>query len=150
MVIGLEHATGQLHLGLSARVLWIPWRSGKEKTMISICSMMDNAHKRRRNEDLRCEHVASDGSGALACENPATEERAYGGGDDLHLRGVRVPVRCRWRWIGGAIMRTPNARFWQWINGGPVKITLRPGQTITHYVGGSTDEGYERTWHKWH
>jgi hypothetical protein len=36
----------------------------------------------------------------------------------------------------------PNARFWIWTPGGPVKITLRPGQTLRHYQGHATDEGW--------
>ena len=40
-----------------------------------------------------------------------------------------------------------NARFWAFINDGPVKLTLRPGQTLTHHEGGPTEEGwsYEST-----
>lgn len=35
-----------------------------------------------------------------------------------------------------------NARFWTWHNDGWVKLTLRPGQSLTHHVGGRTDEGW--------
>ena len=38
---------------------------------------------------------------------------------------------------------TRNARFWVWsLNGGWVKLTLLPGQSLTHWTGGDTDEGY--------
>lgn len=42
-----------------------------------------------------------------------------------------------------------NARFWVYTDAGPVKLTLRPGQSLTHYVGGATDEGwssFSSTW----
>lgn len=35
-----------------------------------------------------------------------------------------------------------NARFWTWINGDWVKLTLMPDSSLTHYVGHRTDEGY--------
>jgi len=35
-----------------------------------------------------------------------------------------------------------NARFWVWANGGPVKLTLRPGQVLRHAEGGPNEEGY--------
>jgi hypothetical protein len=35
-----------------------------------------------------------------------------------------------------------NARFWIWVNGGPVKITMKPGQDLHWYQAGPTDEGY--------
>lgn len=47
-------------------------------------------------------------------------------------------------------MRRINARFWDIINGGLVKITLKPGQSITHFRGGPTEEGWfleETTWY---
>jgi len=36
-----------------------------------------------------------------------------------------------------------NARFWSWMNGHPVKITLRPGQTLTWSKWQRTDEGWD-------
>lgn len=42
-----------------------------------------------------------------------------------------------------------NARFWTLCNGGWVKITLRPGQTLTHFVGGPTDEGWHMDSESW-
>lgn len=33
-------------------------------------------------------------------------------------------------------------RFWHYINGSPVKLTLHDGQTIDHYHSEPTDEGY--------
>jgi hypothetical protein len=35
-----------------------------------------------------------------------------------------------------------NARFWVWHNGGWVKLTMRPGQSIVLTSGGLNDEGY--------
>lgn len=35
-----------------------------------------------------------------------------------------------------------NARFWTWVNDGFVKITLTPGQSLTHESGGPTEEGW--------
>lgn len=40
------------------------------------------------------------------------------------------------------MITTKNARFQIWHNGGWVKVTLKPGQTITVHEGGPTDEGY--------
>ena len=42
-----------------------------------------------------------------------------------------------------------NARFWAYINGGPVKITLRPGQTLSHYQAWATDEGWASEGDTW-
>jgi hypothetical protein len=42
-----------------------------------------------------------------------------------------------------------NARFWQWIAGGWVRITLRPGQTLTRHTGGPTEEGWESETESW-
>jgi len=41
-----------------------------------------------------------------------------------------------------------NARFWAYINGGPVKLMLRPGQHLEHAEGGLHEEGFSvaRTW----
>ena len=42
-----------------------------------------------------------------------------------------------------------TARFWEWLNGGWVKISLRPGQKLTHFAYEDTDEGWSaasRTW----
>ena len=36
----------------------------------------------------------------------------------------------------------PNARFWAYVNQGPVKITLKPNQVLSHVEGGPTDEGW--------
>jgi hypothetical protein len=37
-----------------------------------------------------------------------------------------------------------NARFWTYANGGWIKLTLRPGDTLAHCTGGPTEEGWER------
>lgn len=44
---------------------------------------------------------------------------------------------------------TPNARFWVRVNGGFVKLTLRPGQELEHYAWERTDEGFESQWSVW-
>lgn len=35
-----------------------------------------------------------------------------------------------------------NARFWIWWNDDWVKLTLRPGQSVSMFTGGPTDEGF--------
>lgn len=42
-----------------------------------------------------------------------------------------------------------NARFWTWTNGGPVKLTLRPGQALTWHTSGPTDEGWKTETTTW-
>ena len=42
-----------------------------------------------------------------------------------------------------------NARFWEFVNGDAVKLTLKPGQTLEHYQGGRTDEGWQSTATTW-
>jgi hypothetical protein len=44
-------------------------------------------------------------------------------------------------------MRT--ARFWEFIHGSPVKITVRQGQRLHHSSGAPTDEGYHAEAHVW-
>jgi hypothetical protein len=44
---------------------------------------------------------------------------------------------------------TKNLRFWAFVNCSPVKLTLRPGQTLGHYVGSRTEEGWESETHTW-
>jgi hypothetical protein len=46
-------------------------------------------------------------------------------------------------------MTHPNARFWAYLNGGPVKITLRPGQVLNWTQGQRTDEGWSRSAETW-
>ena len=36
----------------------------------------------------------------------------------------------------------PNVRFWEHVNGGPVRLTLRPGQRLNHCQGAPTEEGH--------
>lgn len=36
-----------------------------------------------------------------------------------------------------------NARFWEYVNGSDVKITLRPGESKHWHRGGRTEEGWE-------
>ena len=43
-----------------------------------------------------------------------------------------------------------NARFWVFWNDGAVKITLKPGQSLSVEVGGPTDEGWYREGITWH
>lgn len=42
-----------------------------------------------------------------------------------------------------------NARFWVYINGGPVKLTLRPGQRLSWHRAWSHDEGWSSESHTW-
>jgi hypothetical protein len=42
-----------------------------------------------------------------------------------------------------------TARFWVFVNGDAVKLSLRKGQTLSYSVGCSTDEGWERTTYVW-
>jgi len=42
-------------------------------------------------------------------------------------------------------MAAKNARFIDWINDGPVKLTLRPGQTLRHRTFRRHDEGFNAT-----
>ena len=46
-------------------------------------------------------------------------------------------------------MPPPNARFWVFKHTGPVKLTLRPGQTLHHYHGERTEEGWTSTAESW-
>ena len=41
-----------------------------------------------------------------------------------------------------AMSATPNARFWAYVNTGPVKIALRPGQSLTWDTWSRTEEGW--------
>lgn len=45
-----------------------------------------------------------------------------------------------------------NARFWVWFHNSPVKLTLKPGKTLSYASGGATDEGWhsesEQFWHE--
>ena len=42
-----------------------------------------------------------------------------------------------------------NARFWVYLNGGPVKLTLRPGQRRSWCTFRWTDEGWDSEWITW-
>jgi hypothetical protein len=42
-----------------------------------------------------------------------------------------------------------NLRFWAYVNGDFVKLTLRYGDTLYHYEGGATEEGYDVTETYW-
>lgn len=37
-----------------------------------------------------------------------------------------------------------NARFWEYVNGDYVKLTLAPGQELVHSQGHRTEEGWQR------
>lgn len=39
-------------------------------------------------------------------------------------------------------------RFWAWINGGPVKLAMQPGESIEWTEGGPCDEGYSYTYER--
>jgi hypothetical protein len=42
-----------------------------------------------------------------------------------------------------------TARFWEWVNGGWVKLTVRPGRRLLHIGGGRTDEGFQTVMNRW-
>lgn len=42
-----------------------------------------------------------------------------------------------------------NARFWTFENNAAVKLTLRPGQTLTHFTFQRDDEGYHASQTRW-
>ena len=37
-----------------------------------------------------------------------------------------------------------NYKFWVYVNGSPVRLTLKPGQTVHHSSGGPDSEGWFR------
>jgi hypothetical protein len=43
----------------------------------------------------------------------------------------------------------PNARFWELVHTGWVKLTLKPGQRMEHVTGGYHDEGWSREVDQW-
>ena len=48
-------------------------------------------------------------------------------------------------------MQSPrNARFWFYSNAGPVKITLKPEQTLSHHAAWNTDEGWSSVDEEWY
>ena len=42
-----------------------------------------------------------------------------------------------------------RVRFWEFINGDWVRLTLTPGDCIAHRDGGANEEGYRVSWHTW-
>ncbi len=42
-----------------------------------------------------------------------------------------------------------NARFWEWINGDWVKLTLEPGQTLEWGAGSGDEEGWHAHGSQW-
>lgn len=42
-----------------------------------------------------------------------------------------------------------TARFWAWVNDGPVKLSIQPGDRWTHCIGGPNEEGYSWTEESW-
>jgi hypothetical protein len=42
-----------------------------------------------------------------------------------------------------------TARFWEWINGSWVKISLKPNESIRHYQGSNDEEGYSAEFNSW-
>lgn len=51
-------------------------------------------------------------------------------------------ARINARFTAGMNSAIPNARFWIHVNDGPVKLTLKPGQSLHYECGGDTDEGW--------
>ena len=46
-------------------------------------------------------------------------------------------------------MKGKNVRFWAFVNLSLVKLTLAPGQKISTFRGGPTEEGFHREWEEW-
>ena len=46
-------------------------------------------------------------------------------------------------------MAMRNIRFWVFTNNGPVKLTLKPGQKLSHYQAEPTDEGWSSQYDSW-
>ena len=46
-------------------------------------------------------------------------------------------------------MNSNNARFWEYINGSFVKLTLKPGQRLHHRHSEPTDEGWSAESKEW-
>jgi hypothetical protein len=42
-----------------------------------------------------------------------------------------------------------NARFWIWINGDWVKLTIKPGQRLEHYTSEAHEEGWSSEGNTW-
>lgn len=43
----------------------------------------------------------------------------------------------------------PNARWWTWLNGGWIKLTLKPGQRLQWGFGQTDSEGWSREYWSW-
>lgn len=55
---------------------------------------------------------------------------------------IMTETRCRTQ---ACRIMPPNARFWHWHRDSFVKLTLKPGQVLSHQVGGPDEEGW--SWH---
>lgn len=75
-----------------------------------------------------------------ACRAAAEMDAAVG----MPGEGIPPEVWQDWHRNGPA-----NARFWTYVHGDLVKLTLRPGQTLEHSEGGPTEEGYHWLWIEW-
>ncbi len=80
---------------------------------------------------------------------------AYANGEWIKLaaRYARARIEQKfqliWMDVGmhpNAFKDIPNAKIWHFQNGSPIRITLKPGQTVEFYEGGRTDEGYSHEW----
>ena len=63
-------------------------------------------------------------------------------------RGVqgRCPNPC---WACDEAYGTRRVRFWAWVNGAPVRLSLRPGESLSWATGRTTDEGWRREGFDW-
>lgn len=59
-----------------------------------------------------------------------------------HVRTTGRFSRSRWMQPKRTLDCDTPVRFWEHVNGGFVKLTLYPGQTLRHSQGGSHDEGW--------
>lgn len=75
----------------------------------------------------------------------------------VYRRGCPTPLASRLNRLHAARLveglnagdDTDNLRFWDFVNGGWVKLTLYPGKRLQHTRGGPCDEGYQWTTETW-
>lgn len=56
---------------------------------------------------------------------------------------------CDWCRYLRTVNRNRNARFWEWVNDGRVRITLKPGQRLEWYTRSRHDEGWSSEYMAW-
>jgi len=61
--------------------------------------------------------------------------------DQTEIGGITMTIQTR-NYLPDTMRPGLNARFWLDLNGGPVKVTLRPGQYIEYHLSEPDEEGY--------